>query len=76
MVYITTLRRLPNQLLRDKSYVSSAHPKSHINLIKHAIPDCESDAEKRYRKLYEDNQLWNHCYWEENNTRFLKVCNR
>ncbi|XP_053206801.1 cytochrome c oxidase assembly factor 8-like [Panonychus citri] len=69
---MAAIRRFSSQLIRDKSYVSSAHPKSHINLIANAVPQDESDSEKNYRKLFEENQLWNHNYWQDNNTRFLK----
>lgn len=69
-VRFDNLRSNSSDLERLKSYVSSAHPTSHIYLVKHAIPEDESPAEKRYRMMREEYQLWNHFYWEENNKQF------
>lgn len=72
-VRINNIRFNSTDLERVKSYVSSAHPTSHIYLVKHAIPEDESPAEKRYRMMREEYQLWNHFYWEENNKQFQEV---
>jgi len=52
-----------------KSYISTSN-KSMIRFHKIQKLDDETEAERKYRLMYEDVQMWNHAYWLKNNEQF------
>lgn len=52
---------------------SSAHPVSNLRLIRFAVNEEESEAERSYRIARSDLQNWNQRYWEKHNRDFYKV---
>jgi len=61
---------VPTEHSRD--LIGPAHPISNIRKICLHVPSNETKLHKRYRLLRQDTLNWNHNFWLNHNTEFVK----
>ncbi|XP_071962440.1 COA8 family protein CBG23705, mitochondrial-like [Antedon mediterranea] len=58
---------------RNNDWIGPINKLSNIRFIEYKRTENESNVERAYRNMKEDNLKWNHEFWEEQNKCFIKA---
>ncbi|XP_033120990.1 COA8 family protein CBG23705, mitochondrial-like [Anneissia japonica] len=58
---------------RKNDWIGPINKLSNIRFIDYKRLENESDVERAYREMKEENLKWNHSFWEEQNKLFVKA---
>ncbi|XP_070576533.1 COA8 family protein Y39B6A.34, mitochondrial-like [Ptychodera flava] len=56
-----------------RNWIGPPDKLSNIRQVKYYIPDNESEVERTYRLMQEDNDRFNHEFWAKHNASFIKA---